>query len=118
MVEERRGQGEPESPKPPKFPRYEPSIRVIIVFFAAVLGFGLKHLLDMDIQDPVKAQKPVEAHTYKWLTVEPFKGLTVEPFKWLTVEPFPWLIVEPGKRLTVELYTYKWLFSWWLPSSS
>ena len=42
-TQERREQVEPE---PPKFPRYEPSIRVMIVFFAAVLGFGLKRLLD------------------------------------------------------------------------
>jgi hypothetical protein len=39
------------------------------VFFAAVLGFGLKHLLDLDTQI---ANKPVEIFTYKWL-----------PYKWL-----------------------------------
>jgi hypothetical protein len=38
--------------------RYDPSIRVFIVFFAAVLGFGLKHLLDLDIKKDVP---------YKWL---------------------------------------------------
>jgi steroid delta-isomerase-like uncharacterized protein len=39
------------------------------VFFAAVLGFGLKRLLDTDAQI---ANKPVEIFTYKWL-----------PYKWL-----------------------------------
>jgi hypothetical protein len=32
--------------RPPKYPRYDPSIRAFTVFFAAVLGFGLKNLLD------------------------------------------------------------------------
>lgn len=47
-------QSAPPPPPPPKYPRYDPSIRVFIVFFAAVLGFGLKNLLD-------------NTKTYKWL---------------------------------------------------
>jgi len=78
MQQERREQVEPE---PPKFPRYDPSIRVVTLFFAAVLGFGLKHLLDIP-----NAQNTVEIiYTCKWFTL----GLS-----------------------------YKWLFSWWLPSFS
>jgi len=57
MQQERREQGE----RVPYYPRYEPSIRVVTVFFAAVLGFGLKHLLDT-----LKKDAP-EIYTYKWL---------------------------------------------------
>jgi hypothetical protein len=58
-TQERREQLEPE---PPMYPRYEPSIRAVTVFFAAVLGFGLKHLLDTDY-----TQKTADIYTYKWL---------------------------------------------------
>jgi len=57
MQQERREQGE----RVPYYPRYEPSIRVVTVFFAAVLGFGLKHLLDTVKKDSL------EIYTHKWL---------------------------------------------------
>jgi hypothetical protein len=68
VQEECREQGN----RPPYYPRYKESVRIFTVFFAAVLGFGLKHLLDTT----KVAQKPVgqihlyktwEIHTYKWL---------------------------------------------------
>lgn len=51
-----RDTGEPrEQDDAPKYEGYDPSIRVFIVFFAAVLGFGLKRLLDHG------------SPSYKWL---------------------------------------------------
>jgi len=43
------------------------------VFFAAVLGFGLKRLLDAT----ESAKNPMEVHTFKWFTVELYT------YKWL-----------------------------------
>jgi hypothetical protein len=48
----------------PEYPRYESSIRIVTVFFAAVLGFGLKHLLDLPTHF---AKTPVEICNYKWV---------------------------------------------------
>jgi hypothetical protein len=68
-----QGRREQVEPKPPKFPRYEPSIRVLIVFFAAVLGFGLKNLLDTPPaknpvwEIPLYKGVPWEIYTHKWL---------------------------------------------------
>lgn len=65
MQEERREQGDPA----PYYPRYKESIRVFTVFFAAVLGFGLKHLLDLHTK---LAKQPVEIFSHNWV-----------PYKWL-----------------------------------
>jgi hypothetical protein len=43
---------------PPDYPLYGASISVFTVFFAAVLGFGLNHLLELDTQ---------KGGPYKWL---------------------------------------------------
>jgi len=59
MQQTRQGQ---EGESAPYHPRYNESIRVFTLFFAAVLGFGLKHLLD----NTKVAQNPVwQIHLYK-----------------------------------------------------
>jgi hypothetical protein len=58
-----------EQDKAPVFPRYNPSINVFTVFFAAVLGFGLQNLLSLHTE---RANKTAEIY-----------GLELLPYKWL-----------------------------------
>jgi hypothetical protein len=67
-----REERQEQQPPVPYYPRYDPSIRVVTLFFAAVLGFGLKNLLDTP-----NAKNPVEIHTYKGWTWE------IYTYKWL-----------------------------------
>jgi hypothetical protein len=50
-----------QNPPVPYYSRYDQSIRVVTTFFAAVLGFGLKHMLDT-----AKTVNAEALYTYKW----------------------------------------------------
>src|SRR5215204_4171125 len=65
--EEKPEEGEPQEEEPqeeagPQNPRYLESIRVVTTLFAAILGFGLNHILEAEHTEPARS---VIAH-HRW----------------------------------------------------